>query len=291
MMARFSRRRWLLVGAMLLVGAAVLLALSLRAEDGSNVTGESPRSGNALLVHRVATERLLLGTDDGAFESLDGGRSWRRSGLDGREVVALARLKDGTVWAGGPGFLARSSDGGRSWSHARPRGLPSLDVRALSASRDVSGRLEAAIGGAGLFRSSDGGHTFGKLGPSSHVGSDGRALAETIDGVIFLSDERRGVIANADGDGADWIEVLERSSSALAPNYDDQHHALLLAGTDEGVLRTSDKGQTWAQVLPLESGGGPVVFSQSRIELAYALAADGTIYRSTDFGATWTAMG
>lgn len=289
-MVRLLRRSWLLVAVILLLGAAAVLSLLLQADEGSTVTGKPPRNGNALLVHRVSPERLLLGTDDGVYESVDGGQNWSRSGLDGRAVVALARLEDGTVWAGGPGFLAHSPDGGRSWADARPLGLPSLDVRALSGSRDVSGRLEAAIGGEGLFRSNDGGLTFQKLGLSSHVGRDARAVVETIDGVIFLSDERRGVTLNANGDGAEWIDVLDQSASTLAPNYDDQHHAFLLAGTEEGVLRTTDKGQTWVQVLPLESGGGPVAFSQSDIELAYALATDGTIYGSRDFGATWTTI-
>jgi photosystem II stability/assembly factor-like uncharacterized protein len=289
-MARFSRRAWLLVVVVLMLGAAVFLALVLQAGEASTGTETLTTGGNTLLVHRVETDRLLLGSDDGAFESLDGGRSWSRSGLEGREVVALARLEDGTVWAGGPGFLAHSSDGGRSWTDARPLGLPSLDVRALAGSRDVSGRLDAAIAGEGLFRSDDGGQTFGKLGRSSHRGSDARALVETTDGVIFLS-ERSGVSLNANGDGAEWIDVLDRSPSALAPNYADRYNALLLAGTGEGVLRTTDKGGNWAEVLPLESGGGPVAFAQARIELAYALSSDGTTYRSTDFGATWTAVG
>jgi photosystem II stability/assembly factor-like uncharacterized protein len=291
MMARVSRRPWLVGAALLLLGVGVFVALLVQAQEGSTVTGDLRGSGNALLVHRSDEERLLVGTDDGAFESSDGGRSWRRSGLDGRQVVALARLEDGTVWAGGPGLLARSPDGGRSWTDARPQGLPSLDVRALSGSRDVSGRLEAAIGGEGLFRSNDGGRTFEKLGPPTQVGNDAQALAETIDGVIFLSDERRGVLTNSQGDGAEWVDALDRSSCALAPNYDDRHHAVLLAGSEEGVLRTTDQGQTWAQVLPLDDGCAAVAFSQGRIELAYALAADGTSYRSTDFGATWTATG
>jgi photosystem II stability/assembly factor-like uncharacterized protein len=276
--------------AVFLLAACVLLALFLRADGTSQLPAQSATSRNALLVHRATAERLLLGTDDGAFESLDGGRSWRRSGLAGRKVTALARLKDGRVWAGGLGFLARSSDGGRSWTDVRPPGLPSLDVRALAASRDVSGRLEAAIGNEGLFRSEDGGRTFGKLGPSSQAGSEARALAETLGGVIFLSDERLGVVVNADGDGRDWIEVLDQSPSGLAPNYADRHHALLLAATEEGVLRTTDYGMTWVKVLPLGSGAGPVAFSQSHVGLAYAIAGDGVAYRSTDFGATWTTL-
>ena len=286
-MASRSSRNWVLALVVLLLGAGVLLALLLRPEGASTLPGKAAGGTNALLVHRIAADRLLLGTDDGAFESVDGGRSWSRSGLDGREVAAIARLKDGTVWAGGRGFLSRSSDGGRSWTDVHPPGLPSLDVRALSASRDVSGRLEAAIGGKGLFRSDNGGRAFEKLGLSSQAGSEARALCETIDGVIFLSDERLGTVVNGDGDGRDWLKALGRSPSALAPNYSDRHHALLLASTEEGILRTTDKGQTWREVLSLGKGAGPVAFSQSRIGLAYAITGDGTAYSSTDFGATW----
>lgn len=284
-MARNSSRAWVPVLTLLVVGA-VLLAVLLRPEGASTLAGQSANT-NALLVHRLAGERLLVGTDDGAFESLDSGLSWRRSGLEGRRVSALARLKDGRVWAGGHGFLARSLDGGRSWADVRPPDLPSLDVRALSGSRDVGGRLEAAIGGEGIFRSDDGGSTFGRLGPSSEVGSAASALAETIDGVIFLSDQHLGVVVNANGDGQEWIEMLSRSPASLAPNYGDLHNALLLAGTGEGIIRTTDKGVTWEEVLRLEGGAGCVAFSPDHIGLAYAIASDGTAYRSTDFGASW----
>ena len=74
----------------------------------------------------------------------------------------------------------------------------------------------------------------------------------------------------------------------LASNYADRLNPLLLACTEEGVLRTTDKGLTRVEVLPLASGAGPVAFSQSHVELAYTIARDGTAYRSTDFGATWT---
>ena len=87
-----------------------------------------------------------------------------------------------------------------------------------------------------------------------------------------------------------WDERVN-ADNPRAPNYGDRHHTLLLATTDEGVLRTSDKGQTWVEVLRLGGGVGPVAFSQSHIGLAYALAGNGNAYQSTDFGATWAPVG
>ena len=75
-MAHRSRRTWLPALAALLLGASVLVALFLRPGGASSLTGQSARSTNPLLVHLVAAERLLPGTDDGAYVSLDGGRSW-----------------------------------------------------------------------------------------------------------------------------------------------------------------------------------------------------------------------
>jgi photosystem II stability/assembly factor-like uncharacterized protein len=275
----------------LLVGGAIVLTVLLRTEGASPAGDHVLRSANALLVDRVAADSLLAGTDTGVLASSDGGRTWARSGLEGRHIAALARLKDGTIWAGGRSGLARSVDNGRSWVDAYPAGLPALDVLALSASRDVQGRLEAAIAGYGLFRSADGGGNFAKLGLSRRVGSEARALAETIDGVIFVSDERLGVVVNGSGDGREWLEALGRSPHSLAPNYDDRHHATLLAGTEAGVLRTTDKGQSWHRVLALGQGAGPVAFAQSRVGQAYVVAADGAVYRSDDFGATWAPVG
>ena len=128
-------------------------------------------------------------------------------------------------------------------------------------------------------------------GPPRGFGAEARALAETIDGVIFLSEQGLGVRVNGNGDGREWLEVLDRTPVALAPNYDDRHHALLLAGTEAGVLRTTDKGETWQKVLALGYGAGPVAFSQSRVGLAYVVAADGTVHRSDDFGTTWAPVG
>ena len=55
-----------------MLGASVPVALFLRPGGASSLTGQSARSTNAFVVRRVAAERLLLGTDDGAYESLDG---------------------------------------------------------------------------------------------------------------------------------------------------------------------------------------------------------------------------
>jgi photosystem II stability/assembly factor-like uncharacterized protein len=117
--------------------------------------------------------------------------------------------------------------------------------------------------------------------PAGTISSGGNTL------LVHRVDAERLLVGT--GDGVEWIELRPRSVRALAPNYADQRDGLLLAGSEEGVLRTTDKGQSWDSVLSLEGGATAVAFSQSTVGIAYALDRGGAIYRSADFGATWMA--
>jgi photosystem II stability/assembly factor-like uncharacterized protein len=70
-------------------------------------------------VVRQTNERVLAGTADGIYRSDDGGCSWQRSGLEGREVLEVmpAPRAAQVVYAGTrPPALFRSRDGGTTWS-------------------------------------------------------------------------------------------------------------------------------------------------------------------------------
>jgi photosystem II stability/assembly factor-like uncharacterized protein len=70
----------------------------------------------------------------------------------------------------------------------------------------------------------------------------------------------------------------------LAVNPDDP--AVVLAA-GEGVLRSTDGGASWEQVLQLSQGGGPVAWSASEPDVGYVVGFDRLLYRTGDRGASW----
>ena len=283
---------WILVAALAAAGA---FWLAKEQATGGGEAVDPPPVGlphtpdyHSLLVDAADARRLLLGTHVGLYKSTDGGRSWRFAGLEGKDVINLARSKDGTVWAAGHQVLERSDDGGRTWRSVRPDGLPGLDIHGFAASYDVGGRLEAAINGKGLYRSDDDGRTFSLL--SDSVGPSVVALAETKDGVLLASDSRRGLLANASGDGRDWVKVFDAPVAGLAtpPVAPDAKAGLSFLATSKGIVRLTRGREGDARVVqPIDEGAGPVVYAPSDPELAYAVGYDRKLYRSVDGGETW----
>ena len=89
--------------------------------DWSDITGNLPnvsggRIGHALLVDPIDLDRVLVGTERGVFETLDGGATWSAKGLsaDVRDFVRDA--SDGAIYTVtlGDGVF-RSQDGGVTW--------------------------------------------------------------------------------------------------------------------------------------------------------------------------------
>jgi photosystem II stability/assembly factor-like uncharacterized protein len=295
--AASQRRRlgwlaWILVGV--LVAAGAFWVAKEQATGGGEAIDPPPiglphtPDYHSLLVDSKNPRRLLLGTHVGLYESTDGGRSWRFAGLEGKDVINLARSKDGTVWAAGHNVFERSDDDGRAWTPVRPDGLPGLDIHGFAASYDVGGRLEAAINGKGLYRSDDGGETFSLL--SDDVGASVVALAETKDGVLLASDTRRGLLANMSGDGREWVKVLDPPVAGVAtPPVDPNATAdLSFLATSHGIVRLTRGPEAASRVVrPIEDGAGPVVYAPSDPSVAYAVGNDRKLYRSLDGGESW----
>jgi photosystem II stability/assembly factor-like uncharacterized protein len=110
----------------------------------------------------LAGRTLYAATADGLFRS-DGG-PWRRAGLDGRwlEAVAVHGGPRPTIYAGALHegvFVTR--DGGRTWEPAGA-GLGNLYVRTVVADPRRAGRVYAGTYG-GVFSSADAGRTWSAL--------------------------------------------------------------------------------------------------------------------------------
>src|SRR5262245_45771824 len=119
--------------------------------------------------------------------SIDDGWTPPAPGLPVAPVTALAH-SGGTLLAGGSGGIARSADGGRSWSPcAVPGGPVTVTAIALSPTFPDNGAALAATLEAGVLRSTDGGQSWQTSGfglPSREVaavawGQGDSALAAT----------------------------------------------------------------------------------------------------------------
>jgi hypothetical protein len=195
---------------------------------------------------------------------------------------------------GGPGFgLARSTDGGRTWSvlaeatfagrrinNIVPTALESGNVVLAATLVDSppgeSGFLDAVIPAGGVFRSTDMGNTFIRLSGNGSSGLPDQGVS--------------GLIADPDN---------SKRFYAAVPG------TLVGATGSEGIYRSDDGGLTWVPVntglTGLDSSfrillavhnnhlqGTNVVFAAA---LANAIPSLLGVFRSDNLGATWTALG
>jgi len=286
-----QRQWWLYAGgAAGLAALAVVLALTVF--HGGGNTGREESAGlpdtpdyHSLLVNPSNSQKLVLGTHVGLYASSDGGRHWRFDALSGDDAMNLARPAGATLWLAGHQVFKKSSDGGATWSDVPPAGLPSLDIHGFAVDPRNPKVLYAAVAGEGLYRSRDGGRSFALA--SDQVGGNVMALAVVPDGRILAGDMQQGLLQSSDG-GASWKQILRAQLMGLAVNPSDPKR-LLAAGA--GIALSTDGGRSWRSVLDLPDGVGPVAWSGSDPNLAYAVAFNRTLYRSGDGGKSWSAVG
>jgi photosystem II stability/assembly factor-like uncharacterized protein len=240
---------------------------------------------HGLLVAADDPRRLLLGTHDGVYESLNGGQTWEKTTLAGSDAMSLAAAPDSTVWAAGHEVLAMSNDGGATWSSVAPQGLPSLDIHAFATDPADSHDLYAAVAGEGLYRSTDRGGRFELV--SDEVGPSLVSLGFTTDGELLASDSERGLLSSTDG-GRSWERLMSIRLLGLSVNPNDPG-TILAAGP--GVLRSWDSGRSFQQVLDIAQGASSVAWAPSDTDVGYALGRDGLLYQTVDRGTTWEPIG
>lgn len=282
---RTGRVAWLAVAVLAALGAFLLAKQQAQAPSEQVAP---PATGlphtpdyHSLLVDPADPERVLLGTHVGLYETVDGGRSWKTAGLEGKDAMNLVRTDEETVWAAGHEVLAKSADGGRTWSDVLPDGLPGLDVHGFAADPGDRRRLYAAIAGQGLFRSTDGGRSFELV--TKEVGPAVFGLALTPNGRILAADPKRGLMASDDG-GKTWRLALREGVVGVAVNPAAPKRLL---ATGSGILLSTDGGRSWREVQPIVDGAGPVAWSPSDPNVGYVVGFDRQLYRTGDAGASW----
>jgi photosystem II stability/assembly factor-like uncharacterized protein len=261
------------------------------------------------------TPHLALAGDGTLFAALgtaiersrDDGQTWEYlAGAPlGFEVTALAVSPnfraDGVLVAGSSYStrqLIRSADGGQTWQVVFDgKSLESAsDIRAIAFSPNFAGdgTLYAWMQYAGLLRSTDGGLSWSLLTgdisqlfvQSMVVSPDGSQLyLGGLYGQNYVSADR----------GQTWLAWGDRVPDERvwsAPLLFDKQGTLLL-GTDVGIYRSLDAGQTWLRAsfgLPLDTESGKPLAVRAIVTdggWLYAALVRGGLYVSDDQGASW----
>ncbi len=260
-----------------------------------------PQDGNHVLVAALG-DPFKASQDRGVYETLDGGKSWKRSLFIGTSTgasdlaVDLADPKivyagmwqvvrtNWGIWSGGAhDGLYRSADGGATWTELTGHGLPGGEL----------GRI-------GLALSRDGQHVYaiiqsshGLLWRSDDAGANWRFVSANsiIDERPFYFSRLAIDPANANHAFALSVDIAETRDGgatwhAVGRNLGSDHHAMwisqdgrrIIQGGDKGVAFSFDSGALWERVdvLPISQAYHVGYDRASPYTLCAALQDDGT---------------
>lgn len=238
----------------------------------------------------------------------DGGATWRILNTLGlprptglTRVNAIAFVDANTlVAAGRDGLLLRSTDSGATWTEVA---VPNASFRELKA-LDFSGNVGVVGGNGGMrWRSTDGGATWTEVALASSF-LHGASFADSTRALVVS--ETGAVQLSTDG-GVTWVG---RGSAPIDPVSGDSYrlHAVrfvspivaIAVGSGGSIIRSTDAGLNWSTVNTAAPDvwltGLSFVSSAEGYAAGYVLdpnsnfALAGVLLRTTNGGATWTAV-
>ena len=259
---------------------------------------------------------------DGVYKSVDGGKSWKNTGLKASEhigkIIIDPRNSDvvyvaaqGPLWAaGGDRGLYKTTDGGKTWkailSVSPDTGV--TDVVFDSSNPDtlyaasyqrrrhvytlIDGGPESAI-----YKSTDAGATWTKLDknglPKEDMGRIGLAVGRKNPNIVYATVESTkkaaGFYRSKDG-GANFVKMNEYVAQGMYygeifvdPNDDDRIYSM-----DVWIHVSDDGGKTW-KMLPHrnEHPDNHVIWIDPSNSDHLLVGNDGGLYESFDRAASW----
>lgn len=197
---------------------------------------------NALYCLQASGSRLFCGSDSGIYVSTNNGDSWTRknNGLPAgefRRVKAFLLYNGTNIYAATGNGVFMTTNNGESWI-PRNAGIQSNPTYSFA----VKDNKIFTGSDRKVFRSSDAGLTWDALGngfPAAH--SSANSLAVMGGNIIAGMCCGIGAYKSTD-DGDRWEQCNPMTANVLITNGNR-----IIAGAIEGVLVSSDSGQTWTE--------------------------------------------
>jgi len=243
-----------------------------------------------IAVHPQDSDVIFVGTQEGPYRSIDGGRTWMRPDFPDRNAViwtmSVHPIQPNIVYAGAaPVALYRSEDGGEHWHKIPQAKSPGhcertgFDTRTIRITVDPSrpDDIYVAIEVSGVIRSSDAGETWHDMSAT----------------LIELA-EQPHLKSNVGGRHCGHCEgMLDSHALAISPAAP----GTAFLAVRMGLFRSDDRGAHWRDVdvgrfSPLRycrdvivSPHDPRVMYAALSQAAFSKA--GSLYRSDDLAQTW----
>ncbi len=176
---------------------------------------------------------------NGIVRTNDGGRTWTNAsfGLASLEVTALIWTTGTTVLAATSDGMYRSGDAGRGWRCVHPD--EELEIESFVALPD--GTILAVQASGGLLRSENDGKRW-SFDDADLQDIQISSCSVTPAGTLLLGTLERGLLRSENA-GASWQPVLSQTVHVCVHT-----HGCIYAGTDTGVMCSSDDGRSWREL-------------------------------------------
>jgi hypothetical protein len=284
-------------------GALGLAGLFRSDDGGASWTLEQQFINQTMAVVEPAPSdsRYAYAVGDGVVYRRDPGTgSWQAAGSPPGAVASLAVdwasplvVYAGVVHpgsAGAVGGLYRSTDGAAHFARL-PGPLDAYSVVGVATHPTVGGRVFAATAEGGVFRSEDGGAIWAHLDKYGTVGELVNVTLKhpSLASFVLVGTEGYGVQVSSDGGRTFASRVSGLTNldvNALA--FEPGSSTVVYAGTDAGIFKSSDTGNSWAATgLAAGEVTDLVADSEGTIRRIWGTVRGQGVAYSSDAGATF----
>jgi photosystem II stability/assembly factor-like uncharacterized protein len=258
-------------------------------DAGSSSTTVTPSTDPIFAAAFASSTRVAAAGQKGATVVSDDG-GVRFAPIGGRIAGTFTALRiggdAGTAYApGADGRLARTTDGGRSWSTEGnvPTSADLLDVSFPTATDGYALDVDG-----GLFHTASGGRAWEALGTGS-TRHPRAVLAPDADTVLVVGP--RGIRRSTDA-GETFAQVTSKAVLRKQLDRVAAAHAgrAIFAWSAATLVRSIDRGRTWTTIPWHGHGFGIVDVAFASAKAGFLCDGAGRVWRTTNAGRRWTLL-